>query len=94
MLTPEHLTHLAFLARLNPTSEMLSLFNEQYTAILNHMDILASVDTSKIPPLYSPIENSTENIRNDIPITNPDHENIFTNAPETNGEFFIVPRIV
>ena len=61
--------------------------------IIAYMDILAEVDTSAVEPLYSPVEHSTP-YRADEPVQKNMHSDVLANAPETDGQFFVVPRIV
>ena len=58
-----------------------------------YMDTLGQVDTSAVDPMYSPVEHAT--------VTRPDEvrrehtrDEVLANAPETDGQFFIVPKIV
>ena len=50
-------------------------------------------DTSAVEPLYSPVEHSTP-YRADEPVQKNMHSDVLANAPETDGQFFVVPRIV
>ena len=51
------------------------------------------MDTSAVEPLYSPVEHSTP-YRADEPVQKNMHSDVLANAPETDGQFFVVPRIV
>lgn len=89
----EEVRHMANLSRLVITEEEEAVFAGQFARILGHMEVLRNVDTNGVEPLYSPAQGSAE--------TRPDeaHESrgadvILANAPETDGEYFIVPRIV
>ncbi|MFR0873367.1 MAG: Asp-tRNA(Asn)/Glu-tRNA(Gln) amidotransferase subunit GatC [Bilophila wadsworthia] len=91
MLTTDRMAHLARLARLAPKKARCQI-REQCADIIAYMDILAEVDTSAVEPLYSPVEHSTP-YRADEPV----RKHAFgrsRNAPETDGQFFVVPRIV
>ncbi len=93
MLTTDDMTHLARLARLAPEADVLARFETQCADILSYMDVLSEVDTTEVEPLYSPVEHATP-YRADIPEHKRNREEILANAPETDGTFFIVPRIV
>ena len=93
MLTTDRMAHLARLARLDPEEGTLAKFGEQCADIIAYMDILAEVDTSAVEPLYSPVEHSTP-YRADEPVQKNMHSDVLANAPETDGQFFVVPRIV
>lgn len=93
MLTTDDMTHLARLARLAPETDVLAKFGTQCADILSYMGILSEVDTTGVEPLYSPVEHTTP-YRDDVPEKRREREEILANAPETDGSFFIVPRIV
>ena len=98
MLTTDRMAHLARLARLcllytSDAADDKAKFGEQCADIIAYMDILAEVDTSAVEPLYSPVEHSTP-YRADEPIQKNMHTDVLANAPETDGQFFVVPRIV
>lgn len=94
MLTIEHLTYLAQLAKLNTSSETLKKFNDEYKDILHDIEKLVQVETTNIPALYNPSTVMQDNKRNDIPIQTPNPREFLTNSPEANEKFFVVPRIV
>lgn len=94
MLTIEHLTYLAQLAKLDTSTEILKKFNDDYKDILHYIEKLVQVETTNIPALYNPTTVMQDNKRNDIPIPIPNPRNLLINSPEANEKFFVVPRIV
>ncbi len=57
------------------------------------MDKLAELDTTGVEPLYTPVDQVSV-MRDDVVEKDYAREDILKNAPETDGAFFIVPRIV
>lgn len=92
-LTPEEFRHLCSLARLDPDPDTAALISRQCDEILAYMDQLAHVDTEGVEPLYSPTEQPTL-YREDVIVRSLTRDQIMANAPESDGRFFIVPRVV
>ena len=92
-LSSEEFDNLCKLAKLVPDPESSALIASQCDNILAYMDQLSQVDTSGIAPLYSPLERPII-YREDVAERLCTREAILANAPETDGEFYIVPRIV
>ena len=57
------------------------------------METLGSVETSGVEPLYSPVEHATVT-RPDAVVKNCSRDDVLRNAPATDGQFFVVPKIV
>ncbi len=84
---------IAKLSRLELSKEKIAEYTPQLVNILAYMDTLSVVDTENVEPLYSPVDESTF-LREDIVAKDYSREEILSNAPEKEGEFFVVPRIV
>lgn len=84
---------IARLARLDLPPETLERFAAQCNDVLDYMELLERVDTSGVEPLYSPVRHGTvfreDEVRKEYP-----RELLLANAPEDDGSFFIVPKIV
>ena len=89
----EEVRHMAALSRLAVTEEEERLFARQFGNILAHMALLSSVDTEGVEPLYSPLAPAAAT-RPDEAANLRTRAEVLANAPETDGEYFIVPRIV
>lgn len=87
------MTHLATLARLDPTPDDLERFSLQCKKILQYMDSLQKVDTESIEPMYTTLEGHNA-MRPDITVQPSTQQDILANAPKKNDDYFIVPRIV
>ena len=72
----------------------LTTFAKQFNDIVSLMDTLAEVDTSGVEPLYWPLAAPVAPLREDVAIRHNTREELLRNAPEQDGQFFIVPRIV
>lgn len=92
-ISPEEVRHLAQLSRIVVSAEEERLFCRQFGDILGYVEILNDVDTSGVEPLYSPVQHAGW-LREDERRNIRDRSEILANAPETDGECFIVPRIV
>ncbi len=92
-ISPEVVARIASLARLELSEDKIGLFAEQLGDVLAYMDKLGELDTSNVEPLYSPVEKPTP-MREDTVVKEFTREELLAGAPQTDGEFFIVPRIV
>jgi aspartyl-tRNA(Asn)/glutamyl-tRNA(Gln) amidotransferase subunit C len=57
------------------------------------MDKLNEIDTSDVEPMYTPVDQPGA-LREDKVAREFERSDILKNAPETDGQYFIVPRIV
>lgn len=89
----DEVRHMAQLSRLVLKEEEEKLLAVQLGSIIQHMNVLNSVPTDGVEPLYSPAQHKALT-REDTATNTRTHKDILANAPETDGESFIVPRIV
>jgi aspartyl-tRNA(Asn)/glutamyl-tRNA(Gln) amidotransferase subunit C len=61
--------------------------------ILGYMDKLNELDTAEVEPMYTPVDQPGALRVDEVAKEYPRSE-ILRNAPETDGQYFIVPRIV
>jgi aspartyl-tRNA(Asn)/glutamyl-tRNA(Gln) amidotransferase subunit C len=92
-ITPEQAAKIATLARLRLDSDKLERFAGQMDDILAYMETLSSVGTDGVEPLYGPVEHATVT-RADEVVKTFSRDEILQNAPATDGQFFVVPKIV
>ncbi len=92
-ITTKQVAAIARLARLELDEDKQALFAGQFAQILEHMDTLNHVDTSSVEPLYSPVQHTLA-YRSDEARAQRTRQQILSGAPQEDGEFFIVPRIV
>ncbi|MDJ0734527.1 MAG: Asp-tRNA(Asn)/Glu-tRNA(Gln) amidotransferase subunit GatC [Nostocaceae cyanobacterium] len=93
MIDREQVHKVANLARLELTLEEEEQFTTQLGSILDYIEQLRELDISNVPPTTRAIEV--------INVTRPDdlqpygdREAILQSAPEQEGEFFKVPKIL
>lgn len=92
-ITSDQVAHVAKLARLAVTPDEVHLFAEQLSSILTYVEKLNQLDTSHIEPTSHvlPLSNvfREDKVRNSLPT-----EKVFETAPEREGPFFRVPKII
>ncbi|MHB8893459.1 MAG: Asp-tRNA(Asn)/Glu-tRNA(Gln) amidotransferase subunit GatC [Candidatus Limnocylindrales bacterium] len=92
-LTRSDVEHVAHLARLGLAEEELARLEGQLNHILDQYAKLAELDTDAIPPTAQVIE--LENIlREDVAMPSLGVDVVLANAPERDGDFFVVPAIL
>ncbi len=92
-INPDDMARIANLARIELSPEKLALFAGQLGDVLTYMDALNAVDTADVRPMYSPVSHHTVT-RPDTVVKELARADILAGAPEDDGAFFIVPRIV
>lgn len=92
-ISTQELNHLCKLAKLSPDDQTLTKINSQFTDIINYIDTLSEANTEGVAPLYSPVFHESA-VREDKATRRQTPDQILKNAPETDGTYFIVPRIV
>ena len=93
MLTIAEVDHVALLSRLDLSLEEKELYGDQLSKILEYAKMLDELDTGDVPPTahVMPLKNvyREDRVREHLPL-----EKALQNAPERDGNFFKVPRIV
>lgn len=92
-VTHETVDHMAELSRLHVSQDEKELFASQFGDILTYMDILAAVNTEGVEPLYNPALHDGR-LREDVAHRTHSRAEVLAAAPESDGEYFLVPRIV
>ena len=98
MTEPQHLKiddvkHVAKLARLSLTPDKLEKFAGQLESILHYVEKINAVDTKGVEPMAHalPVKNV---LRPDVAEPGLPLEKVLQNAPETDGPFFKVPKVI
>jgi aspartyl-tRNA(Asn)/glutamyl-tRNA(Gln) amidotransferase subunit C len=73
--------------------EELDRYGAQLGAILDYIAKLEKLDVSALEPLAQAVDTSNV-FRDDVPRPSLPRDAALQNAPEKNGDFFIVPKII
>ncbi len=89
----EHLRKIAHLSRLELSEEEEQKLLPSLNNILLWMDKLNEIDTTGVEPLIMMTEEI--NIKREDEVKQDfTREQVLKNAPQTDGEFFIVPKVI
>ena len=93
MITRTDVEHVALLGRLYLSEEEKERYTDQLNAILEYAQMLQKLDTENVPPTAHalPMQNVFREDRTGDCLTN---EEVLANAPEREGEYFKVPKII
>ena len=92
MITIKDVEHVAKLARLELNEAEKEMFTEQLGDVLAHVEKMNEVDTTNVEPMNHPID-FVNVMREDNKIYENTREELMSNAPDIEGEFFKVPKI-
>ena len=92
-ITIEQVEHVATLAKLHLSEQEKADYTRQLGDILTYIEKLEELDTSDVEPL-SHVMDVTNAFREDTPGKSLSREEALANAPETDGKFFIVPKVI
>jgi aspartyl-tRNA(Asn)/glutamyl-tRNA(Gln) amidotransferase subunit C len=93
MLDREQVRKVANLARLELTTEEEEKFTTQLSSILEYFQQLSELDVTDVPPTSRAIDVSNVT-RPDTLDPYRDREDILNCAPDLEGDFFRVPKII
>lgn len=93
MVDKETVKNVANLAKLKLKEEEIEIFSKQFNDILSFIDKLNELNVENVEPFYE-IEIQERVDREDIPKESLSNEEALKNAPESEGGFFVVPRVV
>ena len=92
-LSREEVLHIARLARLGLSDEEVERAREQLSNILEHFEVLQSVDTDDVPPTAQSL--ALQNVlREDEPCDSFPRKEILANAPQHDEDSFRVRAVL
>ena len=92
-LDRSHVEHLASLARIDLTDDEVELLGQQLSHILEQFELLRQLDTTGVPPTGHAADLNTvtrEDVVQDCLLP----EEVLSNAPRRQGEFFRVNAVL
>lgn len=89
----DEILKVARLARLSIDAEAVDQVARQIDDILTYIDILRQVDTSEVAPTSHATARRSA-FREDRPLGSVPREQALANAPDQDGTYFLVPRVI
>lgn len=102
-VTEKDVAYVADLANLELTDQERQRMLKDLNSILDYIDRLNELDTSNVPPMAQIAAgfgqpdvkpNDSPTWREDTPRPSLPHADAMKNAPETDGDFFKVPKVI
>jgi len=93
VITEQQVRHVAKLSRLKLTDPQIQQFTKQLSSILDYVTKLGELDTTNVEPTAhaAPLKNV---LREDRSVPGMGVENVLLNAPDHDGPFFKVPKVL
>lgn len=85
--------HIGKLSRIELTDDQVHTFSRQLASILEYFGKLQQLDTSAVEPLAHAVEISNV-LADDTPHASLTPEQALANAPQRDGDFFRVPKVI
>ena len=85
--------HISKLARISLDENKVESLSKDLTSIMKFIEKLNKLNTDNVKPLTS-IVNASLKSRNDEIKDGKIREQILKNSPESNEEFFVVPKVI
>jgi len=93
MLTPSDVHKVALLSRLKLTEAEVARFTQQLGDVLKYVEQLDEVNVDGVEPMVHAVE--VRNVlRKDEVVPSLPREQALSNAPKTDGKYFLVPPIL
>lgn len=93
MLTSQDVLKVAELGRLKVTDAEVQKFAEQLGGVLDYVRVLDEVDVSNVAPMAH-VADVANVFREDAVVPSLPRAASLSNAPKTDGKFFLVPQIL
>lgn len=91
--TDANVRHVAKLARLHLDDQQIRLYRDQLATVLEHVQKLGELDLDGVEPLSHPID-LTNNLADDVVQPSMPIDDAMRNAPQVEGPFIAVPKVL
>jgi aspartyl-tRNA(Asn)/glutamyl-tRNA(Gln) amidotransferase subunit C len=92
--TPDYFKSLAKQLRFELTDEEAIGIAEEFTVLINQMNLLNAIDTNGVSPMVYPIEEPTTFMREDVADQILSAQEALNNAPSSKNGFFVTKKVV
>ena len=89
----ELVRHIGKLSRIELSQQQVDTFTGQLASILSYFDKLAELNTDNIEPMAHAVELRNV-LADDVPRQSLTAEQALANAPQRDGDFFKVPKVI
>jgi len=93
-VTEKDVSYVADLANLELTDQERQRMLKDLNSILDYIDLLNELDTSDVPPMAQVSATDGSAWREDVLVPCLPHADAMQNAPQTDGDFFRVPKVI
>ena len=93
MLSREDVQKVAGLARLKLSDEEITQMTEQLGKVIDYVAVLDELDVSDVEPMAH-VADVSNVLRDDIAKESLPREAALSNAPKSDGKYFLVPQIL
>jgi aspartyl-tRNA(Asn)/glutamyl-tRNA(Gln) amidotransferase subunit C len=92
-ITPDQVRHIGRLARIELTDGQAAAFGRQLADIVGYFDKLKELDTNGVEPMVHALEVANV-LAADVAEASLDAQAALANAPDRDGDFFKVPKVI
>ena len=92
-ITADVVRHIGLLGRIELTDEEVKTFGDQLAGILHYVDKLQELDTEGVEPMAHAVEIHNV-LADDTPRESLAPNQALANAPQRDGDYFKVPKVI
>ncbi|MEE9309956.1 MAG: Asp-tRNA(Asn)/Glu-tRNA(Gln) amidotransferase subunit GatC [Cocleimonas sp.] len=92
-LSPDEVKDIAFLARLSIKEENIEQYSQDLSNIFGLVEQMNAADVDKIEPMAHP-QDAMQRLRDDVVTETNQREKLMSNAPLTEANLFLVPKVL